>query len=210
MMMSLCLNDRERAWTSAAERENKRPKTDENAPMTAARAAEIEKWRRDQRPPIPRMGEDPCETLERRLSGEEVLTALERTFGAPARAAGTQRAAEAQLSADAQQVRNTIRAEKARALIGLCDDATDSDFDTCEAAAMNAEVASYQQLVELTDEVGDLNRTEASRLAQETADRERALDERRERGDILERGIEELPTKTPQVEAPGFSFSEPQ
>ena len=75
---------------------------------------------------------------------------------------------------------------------------------------MSAEVGSYQQLVELTDQVVDLNRTEATRLLQETADRERLRREAQNRGHILQRGIEDLPTQAPTVEAPGFSFTEQQ
>ena len=208
MMMSLCLNDREAAWKGAADRENRRPKTD--PPMSAAQAADLEKWRRDRPVPPPRIAEDPCETLQRRLSGEEVSAALERLFGAPASAPGTQRAAEAQLSADAQQVRDTARAEQARALLRMCQDVSGSDFDKCQAAAMSAEVGSYQQLVELTDQVADLNRTEATRLVQETADRERFRREAQQRGQILQQGIDDLPTATPKLEAPGFTFTEQQ
>ena len=210
MLMSLCLNDREGAWKVAAETENKRPKTDPNSVMTAAQAADVEKWRRERPALRPRIVEDPCETLQRRLSGQEVSIALERLFGSPASAPGTQQAAESRLSADAQQVRNTARAESARALLRMCQDVTESDFDTCQAAAMSAEVGSYQQLVELTDQVADLNRTEATRLLQETADRERLRREAQNRGQILQQGIEDLPTQTPKVEAPGFSFTEQQ
>ena len=210
MMMSLCLNDREAAWKVAAETENKRPKTDPNSAMTAAQAADVQQWRRERPAPRPRIVEDPCETLQRRLSGQEVSIALERLFGSPASAPGTKQAAESRLSADAQQVRNTARAERARALLRMCQDVTESDFDTCQAAAMTAEVGSYQQLVELTDQVADLNRTEATRLLQETADRERLRREAQNRGQILQQGIEDLPTQTPKVEAPGFSFTEQQ
>jgi len=210
LMMSLCLNDREAAWKSAADVENKRPKTDTNSAMTAAQAADVEKWRRERPAPRPRIAEDPCETLQRRLSGQEVATALEHLFGSPASAPGTRQAADARLSADAQQVRDTARAENARALLRICQDLSGSDFERCQAAAMSAEVGSYQQLVELTDQVADLNRTEATRLLQETADRERLRREAQERNQILQHGIEDLPTRTPQIEAPGFVFTEPQ
>src|SRR5437868_5650613 len=119
--------------------------------MTAAQAADVEKWRRERPPPRPRIVEDPCETLQRRLSGQEVSVALERLFGSPASAPGTQQAAESRLSADAQQVRNTARAERARALLRMCQDVTESDLDTCQAAVMTAEAGSYQQLLELKD-----------------------------------------------------------
>jgi len=178
--------------------------------MTAAQAANVERWRRERLAPRPRIVEDPCETLQRRLSGQEVSVALERLFGSPASAPGTQQAAESRLSADAQQVRDTARAERARALLRMCEDPTGSDLDTCQAAAMSAEVGSYQQLVELTDQVADLNRTEATRLLQETAEKERRRREAQKRGEILEQGIEDLPTQTPKVEAPGFDFTEQQ
>lgn len=210
MMMSLCLNDREAAWKAAAERENRRPKTDPKAAMTAVQAAEVEKWRRDRPASFPRIVEDPCETLQRRLSGEEVSDALERLFGVPASAPGARQASESRLSADAQQVRDTARAERIRALLRMCQDAAGSDFDNCQAAAMSAEVGSYQQLVELTDQVADLNRTEATRLLQETGDRDRLRREAQKRDEILQQGIEVLPTQTPNVEAPGFSFTEQQ
>ena len=210
MMVSLCLNDREAAWKGAADAENKRPKTSPNAGMTAAQAADVERWRREIPAPRPRIVEDPCETLQRRLSGQEVSIALERLFGSPASAPGTQQAAESKLSADAQQVRDIARAERARSLLRMCQDATGSDFDSCQSAAMSAEVGSYQQLVELTDQVADLNRTEATRLVQETADRERLRREAQDRGQILQQGIDDLPTQTPKVEAPGFTFTEQQ
>jgi len=75
---------------------------------------------------------------------------------------------------------------------------------------MSSEVGSYQQLIELTDQVADLNRTEATRLLQETADKERLRREAQNRGQILQQGIEDLPTQTPKVDAPGFSFTEQQ
>lgn len=210
LMMSLCLNDREALWKGAADVENRRPKTSAQGPITAAQAAEVEKWRRERPPPLTRIAEDPCETLQRRLSGQEVSSALERLFGAPAGAPGTLQAADARLSADAQQVRDTARAENARALLRICQDVSGSDFDRCQAAATNAEVGSYQQLIELTDQVADLNRTESTRLLQETADRERLKREDQERGHILQHGIEDLPTQTPQIDAPGFTFTEQQ
>src|SRR3954451_3234759 len=89
MMVSLCLNDRERAWNAAARNENARPKSDANARMTSA---QVEKWR-DHQVPVRAFGEDPCDLLQRRLSGQEVLTALERMSGAPVGALGTQQAA---------------------------------------------------------------------------------------------------------------------
>lgn len=191
MMVSLCLNDRERAWSAAA------------------RNDKAEKWRQDHQVP-PVLGEDPCDTLQRRLSGQEVMTALERMSGSPAAVAGIRQATEAHLSADAQQVRDIARAEKARSLSAKCQDVGESDFDKCETAAMDAEVGSYQQLIELTDQVADLNRTEATRLLHETSDRERLRSEARERGDILQQAIDDLPSQAPRVEAPGFSFADPQ
>jgi hypothetical protein len=198
MMVSLCLNDRERAWKAAATNAN------------AAQAAQAETWRRDHGVPSPAFGADPCEVLQRRLSGQEVLTALERISGSPASAPGTQQAAEAQLSADAQQVRDIARAEKARSLSAMCQDVGESDFDKCETAAMGAEVGSYQQLIELTDQVADLNRTEATRLLRETSDRERLGREARQRGEVLQHGIDGLPSQAPRLEAPGFTFADPQ
>ena len=192
MMVSLCLNDRERAWNAAA------------------RNDKAEKWRQDHQVTAPALGADPCDSLQRRLSGQEVLTALERMSGAPATAPGTQQAAEAQLSADAQQVRDIARAEKARSLSLMCQDVSDSYFDKCETAAMDAEVGSYQQLIELTDQVADLNRTEATRLLHETSDRERRQAEARQRGEILQQGIDALPSQALRVEAPGFTFADPQ
>ena len=73
---------------------------------------------------------------------------------------------------------------------------------------MSAQVGSYQQLVELTDQVADVNRTEATRLAQETADRERLRREAENRDRMLQQTIQDLPTRTPQIEAPGFTFSD--
>src|SRR2546427_6013480 len=135
MMMSLCLNDREGAWKVAAETENKRPKTDPNSVMTAAQAADVEKWRRERPALRPRIVEDPCETLQRRLSGQEVSIALERLFGSPASAPGTQQAAESRLSADGQQVRNPARAAKGRALLRMCQAPTALDVDARRARA---------------------------------------------------------------------------
>ena len=73
---------------------------------------------------------------------------------------------------------------------------------------MGAQVGSYQQLVEVSDQVADLNRTEATRLLQETAERERLRREAKDRGQILQQGIDALPTHAPQVEAPGITFTE--
>src|SRR3954464_12558139 len=75
---------------------------------------------------------------------------------------------------------------------------------------MDAEVGSYQQLIELTDQVADLNRTEATRLLHETSDQERLRSEARQRGDILQQAIDDLPSQAPPVDAPGFSFADAQ
>src|SRR5438045_3338087 len=56
----------------------------------------------------------------------------------------------------------------------------------------------------------DRDRTEATRLLQGTGDRERLRREAQNRGQILQQGIEDLPTQAPKVEAPGFSFTEQQ
>lgn len=202
-MLSLCLGDREAAWKAAADAQ----KGPGLAKATSAtNAADVEAWRRGQSRGS--ATEDACAALQRRLSGQEVTLALERLFGSPASASGTRQAAEARLSADAQQVRDTARAETARKLLGKCRDVSGADFDACQAAALNAEVGSYQQLVELTDQVADLNRTEANRLAQETAERERLRREAENRNRMLQQGIEDLPTQAPRIDAPGFTFSD--
>ena len=68
------------------------------------------------------------------------------------------------------------------------------------AAALEAQVGSYGQLVELTERVGDLDRAEALRQAEAAAREER---EAQERSKVVRDAVDELPTQPVQVDAPG-------
>ncbi len=192
LMIGFCLRDREAMAAAAADAQNQKP-----PPLTAA------DWATASPPPPRRVGEDPCEVLERRLTAQEVASSLEKAFGVPAETRPVQHAAETIARTDAQTTRDLARAGQTAQLSKLCRD--DIDSDKCAAAALAAQVGSYGQLVELTERVGDLNRTEALRLAQETA-RERR--ETLERSKLVQDAVDALPTEPVQVDAPGFHFSE--
>jgi len=196
LMIGFCLRDRESRAIAAADAQNR--KAPLSGPVTAA------DWAARNQPQMPpRFGEDPCEVLERRLTAQEVATSLEKAFGVPVSTTPAKHAVEVIARSDAQTTRNLARAGQTIQMSRLCRD--DIDRDKCEAAALAAQVGSYNQLVELTERVGDLNRTQALRLAQENAREQRhAL----ERSKLVQDAVDELPTQPLRIEAPGFHFSE--
>jgi len=196
LMIGFCLRDRESRAAAAAEAQNRRPPL--AGPVTAG------DWAARNQPMMPpRFGEDPCEVLERRLTAQEVASSLEKAFGAPVTSMPAQRAAETIARTDAQTTRNLARAGQTIQMARLCRD--DLDRDKCEAAALAAQVGSYNQLVELTERVGDLNRLQATRLAQEVAREKR---EAVARSKLLLDAVDELPSQPVRIEGPGFHFSE--
>jgi hypothetical protein len=196
LMIGWCLRDRESRAEAAADAQNQRKPP--AGPVTAG------DWAAQNRPQIPpRFGEDPCEVLERRLTAQEVASSLEKAFGAPATTKPAQHAAETIARTDAQTTRDLARAGQTIQMVRLCRD--EVDRDKCEAAALAAQVGSYNQLVEMTERVGDLNRTQALRLAQENARMQR---EAAERSKVLLDAVDELPTQPLRMEAPGFHFTE--
>src|SRR5258708_5815446 len=71
LMIGWCLRARENRATAAAATQNARP-----APTGPTIAAD---WAAQNQPQMPpRIGEDPCEVLERRLTAQEVATSLEK------------------------------------------------------------------------------------------------------------------------------------
>ena len=212
VMLGMCLNDQESQAMAAAEAEGRKPKVDPNAPVTASQAAQLQTVSQDNarraallnaRAQLP--GFDPCADLQRRLSGQEVANSLERVFGAPAASPATQKEAEGLAAADAQTVRNTARELEARQLVALC--SRSGDPDQCADAAHAAEIGAFGAAIETNEQLATLNRTEASRAAQEEAAREQARREQAERNQVLNQAIDKL-SEAPRVVAPGFTFEE--
>src|ERR1700737_3459725 len=113
LLLGSCVHDR----SNELQHDASRPRSD----GTAANAASQLAWDREHPSPI-RMPEDPCETLQRRMSGQEVAANFNRMFGAPVHAPGTLHAAEAFASSDAQTIRNTARAQELQAMMQACRD----------------------------------------------------------------------------------------
>lgn len=164
-----------------------------------------------------RVGEAACVTLQENLSTAQAKKALAATFGTAPAVAGSQEiravdheSASAISSSFAQVNRDGVARAQAKALLAQCEDlGSDADVDTmaaCQAAANTAQIQQLSQTTELTDQVAQLSRLEAVRLAQENARRKRELNDVVDQRKAILDGAEQLGAEPGEIRTDGLRF----
>jgi hypothetical protein len=154
--------------------------------------------------------------LQQALSLQQARNNISAVFGPAPAVAGyvemkfvDDEAALAVAASSSQTGRDQIARAQAQSLAEQCTGDTDDDnLAACQAAGSLAQVQALKQSTELTDQLAELNRLQALRLAQENAKRKREIGESVERRQIILEAAQNMTPPPPQLRAEGLDVFE--
>jgi hypothetical protein len=157
-----------------------------------------------------------CVELQQALSLQQARNNIAAVFGSATAVAGyiemksiDDEAGLAVAASSSQIGRDQIGRAQAENLQEQCTgDADDGNLAACQAAGSLAQIQALKQSTELTDQVAELNRLQALRLAQENAKRKREIGESIERREIILEAAQNMTPPPPQLRAEGLDVFE--